>query len=351
MLGHRPPTSNYRCGGTIRRVLDKLASDDVLDSAYEWLCKRRRDYPPDADIWSFRHRWREEKAIVTTALLEGEYRFGLQTRVTLNDGEDIDLWSARDALVLKALALVLGEHLPISPRCTHVKGHGGAKAAVRQVWAGLAKNRFVLRTDVKSYYASIDHLLLLDQLAEYIKDKRVLNLLGQYLRRTAERGGLFWDYEKGISLGCALSPLMGALFLNCLDERMEKSGLFYVRFMDDILVLSPTRWKLRNAVTAVNHVLGSLKLEKHPDKTFIGRIERGFDFLGYHFRPDRLSLAAKTIENFVARAIRLYEQEPGEACASSRFGVYVRRWAGWVTGGLGGMTLAEADILPSPRSI
>ncbi len=51
----------------------------------------------------------------------------------------------------------------------------------------LPANRFVLRTDVKSYYASIDHFLLLDQLAEIIRDKRVLNLLGQYLRRTAER--------------------------------------------------------------------------------------------------------------------------------------------------------------------
>ncbi len=127
---------------------------------------------------------------------------------------------------------------------------------------------------------------------------------------------------------------MGALFLKCLDQRMAKSGLFTIRFMDDILVLSPTRWKLRQAVKVVNQVLGSLKLEKHPDKTFTGRIERGFDFLGYHFRPDRLSVAAKTIEIFVARAIPLYEQEPGEACASSRFGVYVRRWDGWTRAGL-----------------
>jgi hypothetical protein len=51
-------------------------------------------------------------------------------------------------------------------------------------------------------------------------------------------------------------------------------GLFYVRFMDDILVLAPTRWKLRRAVTVVNQVLGSLRLEKHPDKTLIGRTER-----------------------------------------------------------------------------
>ncbi len=107
-----------------------------------------------------------------------------------------------------------------------------------------------------------------------------MNLLGQYLRRTAERGAVFRDYERGISLGCPLSPLMGAFFLKPLDERMERSGLFYVRFMDDILVLAPTRWRLRKAVKAVNEVLGSLCLLKHPDKTFVGRTERGFDFLG-----------------------------------------------------------------------
>ncbi len=116
---------------------------------------------------------------------------------------------------------------------------------------------------------------------------------------------------------------------------MEKSGLFYVRFMDDILVLSPTRWKLRKAMKVVNQVLGSLNLEEHPGKTFIGRIERGFDFLGYHFRPDGLSVAKKTVENFVARAIRLYEQEPGEAEASARLGLYVRRWVRWTGAGFG----------------
>ncbi len=68
---------------------------------------------------------------------------------------------------------------------------------------------------------SADHFLLLDQLAEIIRDKRVLNLLGQYLRRTAERGGEFRDYERGISLGCPLSPLMGAFFLKRLDAGME----------------------------------------------------------------------------------------------------------------------------------
>ena len=77
-----------------------------------------------------------------------------------------------------------------------------------------------------------------------------------------------------------------------------------------------------------------LRLEKHPDKTFIGWIEKGFDFLGYHFSPAGLAVAEETVARFVARTIRLYEQEPGEACASSRFGLYVRRWVRWAEAGL-----------------
>ncbi len=52
-------------------------------------------------------------------------------------------------------------------------------------------------------------------------------------------------------------------------------------------------------------------------------MRRGFDFLGYHFGPDGITVAQKTIEQFVARATRLYEQEPEEAFASTQFGLYV----------------------------
>ena len=48
---------------------------------------------------------------------------------------------------------------------------------------------------------------------------------------------------------------------------MARSSLFYIRFMDDILVLASTRWRLRKAVKAVNEVLGSLRMEKNPEAT------------------------------------------------------------------------------------
>jgi hypothetical protein len=127
---------------------------------------------------------------------------------------------------------------------------------------------------------------------------------------------------------------MGALYLEPLDSLIKKTGLYYSRFMDDWIVIAPTRWALRKVVKMVNRVLNLLKVEKAPDKTFIGRIENGFDFLGYHFSPDGLSVAEKTIEKFLARVVRLYEQEQEEPFGSPLLGLYVRRWVGWLYGGV-----------------
>ena len=68
-----------------------------------------------------------------------------------------------------------------------------------------------------------------------------------------------------------------------------------------------------------------LKLEQHSDKTLIGRTERGFDFLGYHFKPGRLSVAGKSLERLMESMTRLYEQGVDPV----RIGSYVKRWFQW----------------------
>ena len=160
------------------------------------------------------------------------------------------------------------------------------------------------------------------------------------------------DIQRGIGLGCPLSPLMGALYLKQLDEQMANTGLFYCRFMDDWVILAPTRWKLRAAIRVVNATLTALKVEQHPDKTFIGRIAESFDFLGYHFSPEGLTVAQQTVERFLDRARRLYKHEPRGPAALERLGAYVRRWWRWVRAGiqpesaLGTRHLASAPSAP-----
>lgn len=312
----------------------ELASDAVIDQAYRWLCHQRRHWHSNADVWELRSRWQHIKPTIQANLLSGTYRFDPMARVTKANGETIHIWSARDALVLKALTIVLAPHLPIAKSCTHVKGNGGAKAAIRAVRDELPNYAFVMRTDVKGYYEHIGHHRMLALLADHIKDRSILNLLCQAMRRTVTWGGLYRDCEKGISRGCPLSPLLGAFFLHKLDAAMDKPGLFYVRFMDDILVLAPTRWKLKHAVKTVNQHLDNLNLAKHPDKTFIGRIEKGFDFLGYHFDRTGLRVATATLQRFLDKAARLYEQEHRDPQGPAVLGRYVRRWLGWACGGL-----------------
>lgn len=70
----------------------------------------------------------------------------------------------------------------------------------------------------------------------------------------------------GIARGYPLSPLIGMFFLTELDKQFTQTNLFYVRYIDDFLILAPTCWTLRRAVKTLNQGLAKVKLEKHPDK-------------------------------------------------------------------------------------
>ncbi len=105
------------------------------------------------------------------------------------------------------------------------------------------------------------------------------------MRRAVRFGENRREVERGISFGCPLSPLMGALYLKPLDDAMGNLDVYYARFMNDRIIAAPLRWKLKKAVVVANRILDALKVKKHIDKTFIGKACRGFDFLGFHFFP------------------------------------------------------------------
>jgi RNA-directed DNA polymerase len=197
---------------------------------------------------------------------------------------------------------------------------------------------------VKGYYESIDHTILLKQLDKDIADPFIWRLLVQFVKRSVEKGGSFKSIHCGISRGCPLSPLIAAYYLKGLDERMEgNTHYFYRRFMDDIIVLAKTRWHLRKAVRTVNQHFNQLKVEQAPDKTFIGKISKGWDFLGYHFDGKQLTVAAKTVEKHILHYRQLYEQLSMKKATSVEMalalGLYVKRWLRWAAAGLQGFKI------------
>ena len=82
--------------------------------------------------------------------------------------------------------------------------------------------------------------------------------------------------------------------------------------------------------------MAELWVEKHPDKTFIGRIARGFDFLGYWFSPSGLGVAKKTVQRMLEKVSRLYEQ----GADTERIEAYRSHWWRWVSSGVDGINWA-----------
>ncbi len=320
-------------------TLEQVIKDANLALAYQWLCQARKDSHHNHDVWHLRFHWASIKSELQQQLRAGEYRFE-PCRTIQVGGESVGVWCARDALVLKALTLVLTDQLAprLSDDCYHLAGRGGAKGCVRQVKGAVDGYHFVCRSDVDSYYATIDHQVLLDLLAERIGDGRVLALIEQMLTRLDNVNGSLHHVDKGISKGNPLSPLLGALYLDSMDQALgeycQQHQLKYYRYMDDWLVLCKTRHQLRHVVRLMNGCLDAVKQTKHPFKTYIGRIkDSGFDFLGYRITPSSeqtVTLAWKTIANHIGKLKQLYEQ----GAAATRIAEYVKRWLQWARSGV-----------------
>ena len=331
-----------------------------LECAYHWLCQARQTAHPNHPVWHFRWNWRTWKVRLLTQLQNptARYRLSPVRRVLTTGHERLECWEPQDSLILKLLA----EHLQpvllpaLSIHCHHLKGRGGIKRAVHQVRQTVETGDypFVARSDAKGYYANIQHTRLLELLRVHCSEAWVLDLVSQYCGRTLEQDGYYHTVTKGISLGCPLSPLMGALYLSPLDEAMAAlPGIRYTRFMDDWVILAKTRWHLRRAVRVMNEVLARLGLAQHPDKTFIGRVSRGFDFLGVDFQPGApLAPSAVSLARKTEKIARLYEHLSSVALAKEegasheRIGRYETHWARW----LRSLTDRSDPAAPAPQA-
>ncbi len=228
----------------------------------------------------------------------------------------------------------------IRPSCTHFRGHGGVKGTIRTLAKISEEYRFVARFDVARYYDSMDHQILLKLLARETPSGRLFSIVRDYLAFPDRRGS-----GRGMVAGGSLSPLLGALYLKPLDDAMETlatSGkIFYLRYMDDFVLLAHTRWSLRKAIARVYRVMQDLALRLHEQKRSVGKIRKGFSFLGYRVQPGRrLRPSTESVRRMTTRFRRLYEQGATE----TRLWQYVSRWTRWLWGGLDGLVSRKGGI-------
>lgn len=194
---------------------------------------------------------------------------------------------------------------------------------------------FVFRTDIKGYYQNMNLQAIYDYFTRYITCSSTLALLKQYLQVSVESGGEFFT-PRGLCRGSALSPLIGAGLLFELDARMDAlPGVFYVRYMDDMLIVAASRWSMRRARRTLLEMMDNMGFTLHPDKTQVGRLpDTSFDWLGWLFINGRVTAAPRAVANFKNnyRRRRIQLRGRGINPEQRRLALrgYAHRWRRWL---------------------
>ena len=158
---------------------------------------------------------------------------------------------------------------------------------------------YALKADIKHYFQTVDHEVLLYIIKRKVKDGNLIWLIRQILNNfDAEIKG------KGMPLGNLTSQFFANVYLNKLDYfvKHELKAKYYIRYVDDFVILHNNKKILEEYKNKINIYLRALKLELHPDKSKIVPLGNGITFLGYrifyHHKLLRKSNIRKFEKNF-----------------------------------------------------
>lgn len=176
--------------------------------------------------------------------------------------------------------------------CANRKGKGNIFAIKRfdlfsrKVTRNNTKKAFCLKADIKHYFDTVDHEILIDIIKRKLKDEKIIWLIKQILNNFNTK----IEY-KGMPLGNLTSQFFANVYLNELDYfiKHKLKAKYYIRYVDDFIILHNSKGQLEDWKSEINLFLDNgLKLELHPDKSKIIQISRGIDFVGfrnfYHYK-------------------------------------------------------------------
>ncbi|MFA7319075.1 MAG: reverse transcriptase/maturase family protein [Parcubacteria group bacterium] len=260
---------------------EKIISVENLLEAWKEFARGKKDRK---DVQAFSMRLMDNIFILHEELSNHTYKHGGYQAFKINDPKprDIHKASVRDRLVHHAIYRALypffdKTFIADSYSCRNDKGTHKAIDKFRSYFPKVSQNNtrtcWILKCDIRKFFANIDHQILLNILAEYIPDKNIISLLENIIE----------SFHAGLPLGNLTSQLFVNIYMNRFDQfvKHKLKAKYYIRYADDFVFLSESKKYLEEIILVTREFLKEkLKLEMHPDKVSIQTLSSGVDFLG-----------------------------------------------------------------------
>ncbi len=174
-----------------------------------------------------------------------------------------------------------------------------AHGAVRKVQNDIADGyQHVADIDLSKFFDTVVHDVLMVRVARKVRDKRLLKLIGKYLRAGVVVDGELLPTEKGVPQGGPLSPVLSNILLDDLDKELEKRGARFTRYCDDFVILTKSKRAAERVMQSITRWLKrKLKLKVSPKKSSVKKTS-GLQFLGFVFRGKHLKWKPDAFEEF-----------------------------------------------------
>jgi RNA-directed DNA polymerase len=275
-----------------------ISIENLLEAWREFVCGKRSR----KDIQEFEQNLMGHIILLHNDLIIKQYRHSPYETFNISDPKPRNIHKAtvRDLLLHHALYRTLypffdKTFIAHSYSCRVDKGVHKALNTFRSFLYKASENHtktvWVLKCDIRKFFASIDHSILTKIIKGYISDTDIQCLMTEVIRSfNGTREGF-------LPLGNLTSQILVNIYMNKFDQFMKHTikAKYYIRYADDFVVLSQDKRWLEDIRQKIEVFLkNELYLELHPDKTSVTTISSGIDFLGWVHFPDHRVLRTKT---------------------------------------------------------